>query len=366
MSSSPSIDAEALLSLPIDEALSESGGQECWDYSKVFSARAREAEEAGETGTAAAWRLLGALVEVHLQSNDLSKPFIPLLSGPNGRTFIPTDLDDATAAAVYALAKQVSDPELRARLMDIIWDARRDHLAAREAVQSYLQSAARLMDPEQCSPYVERCERALRLATQIRDSDLQQMVLGEIEDRVLELDGTDRLYMTNRLMELLIEFDRGDSEKMSAITEKAASLAEGEKEFDKARSHLENLVRWSRKAENAEAERRASIRIAASYERQAEICSDDGEFLLAAHWLERAHHCYRNIAEMREKATEIYRRLRDVQRRGTGEMKEISTEPIDISKAVMHARERVSGLTFSKALLALSAVVSPTDFGRVT
>lgn len=361
-----SIDADTLLSLPIDEAIAESGEQECWDYSKVFSARAREAEEAGETGTAAAWRLLSSLVEVHLQSNDLSKPFIPLLSGPNGRTFIPTDLDNTTAAAVHALAKQTADPELRSRLMDIIWDARRDHLAAREAVQSYLQSAARLMDPEQWPPYVERCERALRLAIQIRDSDLQQMVLAEIEDRVLELDGTDPLYMTNRLIELLIEFKAGNVETMSVITEKAVSHAEEAKDFEKARSQLQNLVRLYRIAENVDAERSANIRIAASYERQAELCKDDGEILLAAHWMGKAHHSYGNISDMREKTAEIYRKLRELQRRGTGEMKKISTDSIDITKYVMQTRERVSGLTFRETLLVLATAAKPTDFDRLT
>ena len=365
MSSSPPIDAETLLSLPITEAIAESGKRECWDYGEVFSSRTEEAERAGEARTATAWRLLKQLAQVHLQSSDLSKPFIPLLVGPHGRTFLPTDLDNTTAAAVHALAKQTADPELRSRLMDIIWDARRDHLAAREAVQSYLQSAARLMDPEQWLPYVERCERALRLATQIRDSDLQQMVLAEIEDRVLELDRTDRLYMTNRLMELLIEFDRGDPEKMSAITEKAASLAEGEKEFDKARSHLENLVRWSRMAKNEEAERGAKIRIAASYEHQAELRRDDGESLAAADWMVKAHDAYRRITGMGEKTAEVYRQLRKFQRRAAGEMKRISTEPIDMSQGIKWARERVSGLTLHKALLALAAVSRPTSFDQV-
>lgn len=366
MSSSPSIDAETLLSLPIDEAIAESDKQECQDYGQVFSDRADEAEKVGENRKAAAWRLLSALVQVMLQASNPSEPFRPWLEMEGRRTFVPKDLDDATATAVYELAKQVSDPELRARLMDIIWDARRDHLAAREAIQRYLQSAARLMHPEHWPPYVDRCERALRLATHLRDSDLQEKVLSEIEDRVLGLEGTDPLYMTNRLMELLIEFDRGDPGKMSAITEKAASLAEERKEFDKARSHLENLIRWSRMARNVEVERGSKIRIAVSYERQSQLRSDDGDDLAAASLMEKAHQVYRNIPRMREKTAEVYRRLREMQRRAADAMKKISTEPIDISEGVKQARERVSGLTFREALLALAKITRPTDFNGVT
>ena len=361
-----SIDADVLLSLPIDEAIAESDKQECRDYGRVFFARAREAEEAGKTGTATAWRLLSALVEVGLQASNLSEPFWPYLGVQGRRTSVSEDLNDATFTAVYELAKQVSDPELRARLMDIIWVARREHLAARDAIACYLQSAAQLMDPENWSPYVDRCERALRLATHIRDDELQAKVLTEIEERVLELDGTDTMFMTNRLMELLIEFNRGDKEQMSSIAEKAASMAEERRDFEKARAHLENLVRWSRLAKDADAERGAKIRIAASYERQAEICSDDGEVLPAAHWMIKAHHAYHNIPNMRQKTDDIYRRLRELQRRATGEMKGISTDPIDISEGIKQARESVSGLNFRKALLALAVVTRPIDFDRVT
>ena len=369
MSSSLPIDADVLLSLPIDEALAESDKQECWDYGEVFSARAEEAEEAekaGENRAATAWRLLRNLAQVMLQASDLSEPFRPWLEMQGRRTFVPKDLDDATATAVYTLAKKISDPEFRARLMDILWDARQNHLAAREAIQCYLQSAKLLMDPEHWPPYVDRCERALRLAKHIRDDDLQDRVFSEIEDRVLELNGTDPLYMTSRLMELLIEFKRGDHEKMSAIAEKAASLAEERKDFDKARAHLENLVRWSRMAKNEEAERGAKIRIAASYERQAELCSDDGEFLLVAHWLERAHECYRGISGLREKTNEVYRRLLKSQRRGLDEMEEVSTGPTDITEYIVQTRKHVSRLTFRRALLALATVAKPTNYDSVT
>ena len=369
MISSLSIDADTLLSLPIEEAIAESDKQEYRDYGRAFFDRAREAEEAGETETATAWRLLGVLTEVGLQASDPSEPFRPYPGVQGRRASVSEDLSDATATAVYELAEQVSDPELRARLMDIIWDARRDHrrdhLAAREAIQCYLQSAARLMDPEHWPPYVERCERALRLATQIRDNDLQDKVLSEIEDTILELGGTDPLHMTNQLMKLLIEFGRGNPETMSSITEKAITFAEEENDFRKIRFHLENLVDWSRMAENAEAERGANIRVAASYERQAEICSDDGEFLLATVWLERAHQCYRNISGMRERTAEVYRNLQELQRRGIGEMERISTGAVDISEGVRQAREHVSGLTFCKALLALATVARMVDFNAV-
>ena len=98
MSSPSPIDADTLLALSVDEAISESDKRECWDYGKVFFARAKAAEKTGEIRNATAWRLLGELAQVTLQWSNPREPFrsYPELQGP--RPFVPKeDIDDATA-----------------------------------------------------------------------------------------------------------------------------------------------------------------------------------------------------------------------------------------------------------------------------
>jgi hypothetical protein len=356
---------ELLLKLPVKETLAESKKQECWSYGEVFFSRARASgEEIAEI--ARAWRLLGQLCQVGLQADNPNEPFRPAYEAPDGRSIVPSDLDVVTANAVHQLGIATEDPELQARLLDITWDRLRLSDAARNAVQSYLSTARRLFDPDHWTGYATRIERALRLAQQLNDAALLETVLAEIDNRVIELDGSDPLYLTSELMDLLYEFKKGDPSLMSKIAQKAAEAAEQKKDFDRRRTYLENVSKWRRRAGDSGGEREARIAIAQSYERQAELHSKEGGELLVVHFLEKAHEVYRSISDMRVKTKDIYEKLREAQRVALGAMRAIRTPGIDISELVKAARERVSGKSFRESLLSLATVTRPTNFERET
>ncbi|MGH6897514.1 MAG: DUF4209 domain-containing protein [Geminicoccaceae bacterium] len=185
--------------------------------------------------------------------------------------------------------------------------------------------------------------------------------LADIEQKVIDLDGSDPSFMTSRLMELLYEFKKGDPDRMTQIAQKAAGLAIDKNEFDRARSHLENVCRWRRTAKDQEGERDAGIAIAHSYERQADLQVDE---LLRAHWFEKAHQAYRNIPGMRARTGEVYERLRDAQQGARDRMQDICSGEIDVSDSIRVARERVSGKPLREALLAFATVIRPTNFDQ--
>ncbi|HBO42799.1 MAG TPA: hypothetical protein DD670_02445, partial [Planctomycetaceae bacterium] len=357
---------EALLALSVRDAIGESKKAECWSYGQVFFGRAKAAEAGDDNKSAIAWRLLGQLSQIKVEEGNPNEPFRPMFENATGRSVLPCDLDEVTARAVLELARATEDAELRAKLFDICWDRLRDVEAARMAVRSYIEAADRLFDPDHWVQYVQRIERALRLARQIRDEDLQKTILDAIEGRVIALEGRDPLYMTSRLMELLHEFKHADPAVMCKIAAQAAKVAEGQKDFDRARAHLENVQRWARRGGDKDAERNARVAIAASYVSQADLHSGPGGELAAAHFLESAHEAYRAIPGMRDKAEEVYGQLRQQQIRARDAMQEITSEGIDLSPVIKAARERVSGKPFREALLAFATVTHPTDFDQET
>jgi hypothetical protein len=204
------------------------------------------------------------------------------------------------------------------------------------------------------------------LAQLLGDQPLLDAALADIEQKVIDLDGTDPLFMTARLMELLHEFKKGDPDQMTQIARKAAASAVGKNDFDRARSHLENVCRWRHAAKDEEGERDARIAVAHSYQQQAELHSGEGGELLSAYWLEKAHEAYRNISGMRVKTKEVYERLLTAQLRARDSMQVIQSDGIDISAAIKASRDRVAGKPFKKALLGLAMIVRPTDFDKQT
>lgn len=349
--------AELLLALGVAEALAESEEPTCQKYGDIFFGRIKSKKADGDIGAANAWRLLYQLTQIGMWEDNPEEPF-------QGRSLLPSDLDQVTAEAVHQLGLSTEDPELKSRLLDITWVRLRNPDAAREAVRSYLGAANRLFDPDDWIDYAQRIERALRLALQLRDRDLVDAVLADMERKVIELDGTDPSFMTARLMELLDEFKRGDPKEMNRIARKAAALAEEENAFERSRSHLENLRRWQRTAGDLEGEKEARIAIAASYVKQADLLPSGEAELLRAKLLEQGHQAYRNIGGMRATADEVYSSLRIAQRRARETLQEIGTDSIDVSTTIQAARDHVAGKPFKQALLALATVTRPTDFER--
>ena len=358
--------AEVLMTLPVGEALKESKKPDCSAYWNVFFEKAKVAEEAGEVEVARAWALLAHLCQVALRASEPHEPFRLMWQDPTGRTLVPGDMDDGSAAGIRRLAFATTDSELRARLLDATWDRLRDPKAAREAVRSYVKAANDLFDPEHWTAYAARIERAARLGRQLRDKGLADEVLEEVENRVVELDGADPLHLSCRLMELLHEFEHGEPAAMREIAAKGARLAEELGDFERARTYHDHVGRWCRSAGDDEGEKAARIAGAASLHRQAEQCSEPGQELLAAHFLQKAHEAYRNIPGMSAKANEVYAQLREAQRRSVNLLGRITTEIPNASELVKHARDCVAGKPLREALLALATVVRVTDFEQET
>ena len=358
--------AEMLLALPVEDALKESESAECISYSSVFFKRARVADASGGNEEARAWRLLAHLCQVSLKASEPNEPLRPVWERAGGRTLVPGDMDEESAAAVRQLGLVVRDAELRCRLLDATWDRLRDAEAARKAVGCYVEEANRLFDPEHWTEYAVRVERAAWLARQLRDSDLVDGVLKEIEDCVVRLDGSDPLYLSCRLMDILHEFERGDPASMRDIAVKGARLAESKGDFERARTWHDLVGRWCRRVGDDEGEKSARIEIAASLCRQAEQQSQPEQALVAAHFLEKAHEAYRNIPGMRSKAEEVYAQLRECQQRSVQCMKLRSTEIPYASELIGRARDWVAGKSRRGALLALATVIEVTDFERKT
>ena len=357
---------EVLLALPVGDALKETEKAECPAYSDVFFDRAKVAEEVGDHEIARAWSLLAHLCRVTLNAGEPHEPFRPVWQDASGRTLVPGDVDEKSAEAVRQLGFVVSDAELRSRLLDATWDRLRDPKAAREAVGSYLTAADGLFDPEHWTEYVARMERAARLARQLRDTDLLDGVLKEVENRVVELDGSDPLYLSCRLVDILHFFRRGDPAAMRDIAAKGARLAEGSGDFERARIWHELVGRSCRRAGDDEGERAARIAVAASLQRQAEQASDPGQELVASHFFERAHEAYRNIPGMRAQTEKVYAQLREAQRRSVQLMGPITTKIPNMSELISRARDWVAGKSQREALLALATVVQVTNFGHET
>ncbi len=332
------------------DVINSSERKDCPAYNMVFWKKAQEAKEAGNVREQAVFELLAAVTGAAINPESTEESFAEIFQ----------NLTDEHLDFLAKIAPEISDPELQARVADILWARRRNYRMAQLAVTAYLQSATELEDPENWTWCFERIERALRLARRI--SYQPETVVAHIEAALDRYNGEDPLWLSAKLMELLQEYRLGDPAKYAALAEKAATLAESAHDWDRARAYWEIKARWHLIEKDGEKERAAWMLAAETYVKEAEdaLQRNPAPYLTASHYLQKAVEAFRNIRGTKEekaadkaRAEEVHKLLLQYQKESIKESILISHKA-DISKEVEKARAFVTGKQFQDALFALA------------
>lgn len=335
------------------DVINSSERKECLAYSSGFWKKVQEAKEAGNDKEQAVFEILAAVTSVPIYPESHEEFFSEHFQ----------NLTDEHLDFLAGIARDISDPELQARVADILWVRRRGqggYQMAQLAVNAYLQSATELEDPDNWTWCFERIERALRLARRIRYQP--ETVVAHIEAVLDRYNGEDPPWLSAKLMELLQEYKFGEPTKYAALAEKAATLAESAHDWDRARAYWEIKSKWHLIEKDCEKERAALMCAAETYVKEAEDARKQNNlpYMTASDYLQRAVEAFRRIKGTKEETTdakaraeEIHKLLIQYQQESLKEFVDISQE-VDISNEVEKARTHVKGKEFQDALFALA------------
>ncbi|MDJ0733171.1 MAG: DUF4209 domain-containing protein [Nostocaceae cyanobacterium] len=346
----PPLTKNDFINSPWQDVVNNSERKERFAYNMAFWEKAKEAKEAGKVREQAVFEILAIVTGAAIKPESTDEFFAEVFQ----------NLTDEHLDFLTEIAVEISDPELQARVADILWVKRRDYKMAQLAVDAYLQSATQLEDPEKWSCFCERIERALRLARTIKYQ--ADAVVTHIEEVLDRYQGEDPLWMSATLMELLQEYKLGNSQKYAALAEKAAKLAESSHEWRRARNHWEIKAKWHLIEKDAEQERAAAMLAAETYVKEAEdaLKQESIPHTTASHHLQQAVEAFRRIrgtkeetADAKTRAEEIHKLMIQYQEESQKELINFSHET-DISKQVEQARAFVRGKEFHDALFSLA------------
>jgi hypothetical protein len=342
----------------------------CQNYSGPFIHRSNTARDVGDPVAQAVFAVLFVVTDVELRHHDINQPFGPRFVAQAGRGVASEDLNDQHWDILAELGPTISDAEMRARVCDLVWVVKRKHEHGKKAVEAYLESARSLWDPDMWPPSAWRLERALRLARSIRGANgLFDSTVQHFEDLVTGLRGEDPRFMTGILMQLLLEFKKGDPAKYAPLAEKAAGLAEDAKDFDRACKLWLIASHWHRMAGDTAANERCRIRSAETYVKDAEIAAAKGKQFtpnIQAAWrMERAVEALSkiNTPASRELLAKYYPLLTEYQEKGRAELPSFS-HSIDMAQAATYAEKQVAGKSLEIALyILLGSMCKPATVG---
>jgi hypothetical protein len=158
-------DATQLAGIDIDSRLAAAKAPTCEYFLEPLGKAAKDAEEKNEAQKAAVYRFLQVVVGFHPSFDTPSQPFVPMWQMEGKRSLIPSDLSPADIEVVRTLSRQTTNPALRARLHDVVWELTKDHIAGAEAATCYTTEAEALDVAGDWTFAVTSFKRALYLAS---------------------------------------------------------------------------------------------------------------------------------------------------------------------------------------------------------
>lgn len=337
--------------------------KECSTYSGLLFGKAREAEAAGDQRLEELFTLLGAVTSFMLKSDSKDEPFAPVAVLRNSRSAISDDLQDVHLDALKEIVAEIKDPEMRARVADVLWVTRRDFHMGELAVEAYLESAKTLEHPENWPSCAERIERATRIAVFLGAKNKSfSSAFAHIEAVLDKYDGQDPLFLSARMMELLLEFDQGDPAKYIVLAEKLATRAESERNWHKARTYWGIKAGWHQRQNDSEGRRNALINAAETYvgEVESALKRSAPSYLVASTHLQSAIEAHRRIGGNKARVDELHKVLLQYQAQSVKELKPISVKlevTEEIKQAIEQAVESVKGKDFHGALFDLALML---------
>jgi hypothetical protein len=327
--------------------------KECHNYSTAYFKKANEFEKNNDLTGQEIFTLLGAITSMMLKPESFSEPFGPVAVFQGSRSAIVEDFNDNHLEVLNETINDIHDPELKARIADVLWIRKKDYKVAQIAVDSYLESAIRLGSPEHWTQPAERIERALRLSVSLgKKSPLFSKVIEHIESVLKKYGGDDPLFFSQNLMGLLLEFNQGNPITYSQLSEKIALKAESKSNHYKARSLWETRAKWLKMANDNDGEVKALVKAAETYVKEAEqaAAGEKPSHLVASSHLQSAIEAYRRIGGHSDRIEKLHNILLDYQEKSLAEMGVIKSDGIDLTEAIQDSINRVKGKPFYDAI----------------
>ncbi len=340
----------------------------CDVYARLYAEKAREAEEGGDAAGCQVLELMYHVCSLVLNPDSATEPLGRLFNfGPDWRGVSVDDFQDCHLVTLGAVVQGMADPEVRARVADILWYHRRGgHQMAGLAVSSYLQSAHVLEDPENWYLCAYRIERALALAASLgRNNQPFKDVIAHIERVLDKCQGEDPLFLSEYLMQMLLQHGQGDPQKYAPLAEKAALLAENEEggiKWHKARTYWTIAARWHGVQGDDESARQSQLRAAETFVKEAEdrLAQGPAAYSVAASLIQQGIEYLRKVSDTKRRREELHQRLLRYQKKSAEQFKSYSLS-MDVTDAAREAAERVKGRPLPDALFALALMpLSPS------
>ena len=341
----------------------EQGVPDVAAYRDGLARAAALANETGETQRAEALTLLAAACQPMLQPSKPYEPFGPLWKIGNRSSIVPSDFSEKQGKLLVMFGAEVADHELAARLADLGWVTTRKRDAALHAINSYIASSNSDYCQKMWVDGVYRLERALRIASQLQDSDMIAVVVGALSAILgcLETQGDDRsLAGAQYVGTLLVDEGRADAKMLAQRAQQWAATAESRGDYWGQSRHLEFSARAFQKATERDCSVAMRVAAAEALVRVADSEEQAGKKMVAHSRLCQAIGALQKCGGQKQRVEELQVRLSKLGGAALAEMRRIEV-PVDVSDVAAQVQRAMRGRDVFESLMVFALIARPLE-----
>jgi hypothetical protein len=350
---------EALLKSGWRGAIENLDSRECWHYSPVFHKLAEALATEGRYDEAKAVSLLDCACSLALRPDDDDGPLVPMWRDGSMRSTVLSDFKDADLDFFADSLSVVDDPELKGRLADILWLIRRDHQAAKIALETYLEACELLASRGDLIASDGRLRRTLDLAAELgRRGEPFEHAVRRFQKVVEDLAASGQRRPCLGILKALAH--HGQAGHLASRMIEWAGDAVIAKDWFWAQ-HWWYLAReFASIARDANIQKEAVLGSARAFELQGDEAAGKipPDPAVAAHWLQSAIGVLQRTGGTKTQRDRLMARALELQRAALGQMSSHSVK-IDLTEPVKQAQEFVSKPTFPESAIALALLGAP-------
>lgn len=329
------------------------------DFVKTYAAATKLAQTDGNSKQEAAYGFLQALVGIHPTYDRADQPYSPWISGPGGRSEMPSDLSTKDINAIRKLLVKVSHRSLRAHLLDmLVVGPSKDFRAAAEAAPLFIEIGQELVGKGQAHEMKDAFRRAIQLARRVGwTNEFGDKAREAVFTTTRQLDKVPYAYDLEVCLRLLREEHLGEMQEWRDVARRALQYHKAQGNEREVQDLGNEIVGFSQLSQDVDGEHEALCEIGESFVRQAAkrvLQKDNMPFMAGSQFLKQGIESLRRGKAGRERIEELFSLLREYQAKigggRNGEMATISRS-VDVPFLFEATRKHISGKTFHEALL---------------
>lgn len=191
-----------------------------------------------------------------------------------------------------------------------------------------------------------------------KKNERYRRTIAIVEEYLAQLDGTDPLFLSERLMTILLDQKEGDRSRYAELASKCAEAAEGRGNFYLALHYWDLAIRWCIALADSAREKTARISAAESVVKDAEsrVSGDAPSFLVAAGLLQNAIAMLQKAGAPKERIEAVEMKLRECGALGVQELKPIGSK-FDATEIIAAARAAVTGKSLQEVIHAIANMI---------